>query len=84
MNWWRPRALQFINSEGLEKCAKRADALAAKFGERFAVPKIVRDKVAKAERIELGPSERPSQCACDGRAMNQTRRSTWTPQTCFH
>jgi 3-hydroxyacyl-CoA dehydrogenase/enoyl-CoA hydratase/3-hydroxybutyryl-CoA epimerase len=49
---WTGGALQFINSEGLEKFVKRADALAAKYGERFAVPKIVREKAAKGERFE--------------------------------
>jgi 3-hydroxyacyl-CoA dehydrogenase/enoyl-CoA hydratase/3-hydroxybutyryl-CoA epimerase len=49
---WTGGALQFINSEGLEKFVKRADELAQKFGERFAVPKIVREKAAKGERFE--------------------------------
>jgi 3-hydroxyacyl-CoA dehydrogenase/enoyl-CoA hydratase/3-hydroxybutyryl-CoA epimerase len=46
---WTGGALQFIKSEGLEKFVKRAEVLAAKFGDRFAVPKIVRDKAAKGE-----------------------------------
>ena len=43
---WTGGALQYINSEGVANFVKKADALAAKYGERFAVPKIVRDKAA--------------------------------------
>jgi len=41
---WAGGALQFINAVGVKKFAARADALAAKYGERYACPKIVRDK----------------------------------------
>jgi 3-hydroxyacyl-CoA dehydrogenase/enoyl-CoA hydratase/3-hydroxybutyryl-CoA epimerase len=41
---WAGGALQFINAVGVAKFAARADALAAKYGERYACPKIVRDK----------------------------------------
>jgi 3-hydroxyacyl-CoA dehydrogenase/enoyl-CoA hydratase/3-hydroxybutyryl-CoA epimerase len=46
---WTGGALQYINSEGVANFVKNADALAAKYGERFAVPKLVRDKVARGE-----------------------------------
>jgi len=39
---WTGGALQFINSEGPAKFVAKADALAAKYGERFAVPDLVR------------------------------------------
>jgi len=41
---WTGGALQFINAVGAAKFAARADALAAKHGERYVCPKIVRDK----------------------------------------
>jgi 3-hydroxyacyl-CoA dehydrogenase/enoyl-CoA hydratase/3-hydroxybutyryl-CoA epimerase len=41
---WTGGALQFINSEGGAKFVAKADALAAKYGERFAVPQLVREK----------------------------------------
>jgi 3-hydroxyacyl-CoA dehydrogenase/enoyl-CoA hydratase/3-hydroxybutyryl-CoA epimerase len=41
---WAGGALQYINSVGAAKFAARADALAARYGERYACPKIVRDK----------------------------------------
>ena len=41
---WAGGALQFIDSVGVAEFAARADALAAKYGERYACPKIVRDK----------------------------------------
>ena len=46
---WTGGALQFINATGLDKFVKRADELAAKFGKRFDVPKIVREKAAKGD-----------------------------------
>ena len=42
-------ALQYINSVGVAKFAARADALAARYGERYACPKIVRDKAKAGE-----------------------------------
>ena len=41
---WAGGVLQFINSVGAAKFAARADALAAKYGERYACPNIVRAK----------------------------------------
>jgi len=46
---WAGGALQFINAVGVAKFAARADALAAKYGERYACPKIVRDKARAGE-----------------------------------
>ena len=46
---WAGGALQFINAVGVAKFAARADALAAAYGERYACPKIVRDKVKAGE-----------------------------------
>ena len=46
---WAGGALQFINAVGPAKFAARADALAAKYGERYACPKIVRAKVQAGE-----------------------------------
>ena len=46
---WTGGALQFINSEGLAEFVKNADAFAAKFGERFKLPRIVRDRAARGE-----------------------------------
>ena len=46
---WAGGALQFINSVGVAKFAARADALAAKYGERYACPNIVRAKAQAGE-----------------------------------
>jgi len=46
---WTGGALQFINSVGLPAFAARAGQLAGRHGARFAVPKIVRDRAARAE-----------------------------------
>ena len=46
---WAGGALQFINSVGVAKFAARADELAAKYGERYSCPKIVRDKAQAGE-----------------------------------
>ena len=46
---WTGGALQYINCEGVAKFVTNADALTAKNGERFAVPKLVRDKTANNE-----------------------------------
>ncbi|MEK6243569.1 MAG: 3-hydroxyacyl-CoA dehydrogenase NAD-binding domain-containing protein [Pseudomonadota bacterium] len=43
---WTGGALQFINSVGPAKFIARADELAKKFGERFAPPRILRDKAS--------------------------------------
>ena len=46
---WTGGALQFINSVGVAKFVARADELAKQHGERFAPPKVLRDKAAKGE-----------------------------------
>ena len=46
---WAGGALQFINAVGVAKFAARADALAARYGERYACPDIVRAKAKAGE-----------------------------------
>ena len=46
---WTGGALQFIDSVGPAKFVRRADELAKKFGERFAPPRLLRDKAAAGE-----------------------------------
>lgn len=41
--------LQYINGYGLEKFVARSKELQAKYGERFAVPKLLQDKADKGE-----------------------------------
>ena len=41
--------LQFINAYGLEKLIERSKQLEAKYGERFAVPKLLQEKADKGE-----------------------------------
>jgi 3-hydroxyacyl-CoA dehydrogenase/enoyl-CoA hydratase/3-hydroxybutyryl-CoA epimerase len=48
---WTGGALQFINYVGTAKFVARADALAQKYGERFAPPKLLRDKAAGGEPL---------------------------------
>ena len=48
---WTGGAAQFINSVGAAKFVARADELAKKHGERFAPPKLLRDKAAKGEAL---------------------------------
>ncbi|WP_428577211.1 3-hydroxyacyl-CoA dehydrogenase family protein [Piscinibacter sp.] len=45
---WTGGALQFVASEGLEAYLHRADALAAQYGERFALSGAVRDALRRA------------------------------------
>ena len=44
---WTGGALQYVNNIGSAKFVARADALAKKYGERFAPPKLLRDLAAK-------------------------------------
>ena len=44
---WTGGALQYVNNIGSAKFVARADALANKYGERFAPPKLLRDLAAK-------------------------------------
>jgi 3-hydroxyacyl-CoA dehydrogenase/enoyl-CoA hydratase/3-hydroxybutyryl-CoA epimerase len=46
---WTGGAIQFFNQYGLEKAVKRAEELAAKYGERFTPPQLLKDKAAKGE-----------------------------------
>jgi len=48
---WTGGALQFINYVGTAKFVARADELAKKHGDRFAPPKLLRDKAAKGESL---------------------------------
>ncbi|HLX80716.1 MAG TPA: 3-hydroxyacyl-CoA dehydrogenase NAD-binding domain-containing protein [Burkholderiales bacterium] len=48
---WTGGALQFVNYVGPASFVARADELAKKFGERFAPPKLLRDKAAKSEPL---------------------------------
>src|SRR6185369_16793655 len=44
---WTCAELQFINAVGVKKFVERADTLAAKYGARFAPPKLLREKAAR-------------------------------------
>jgi len=49
---WTGGAAQFVNYVGVKKkFVARADELAKKFGERFAPPKLLRDKAARNEEL---------------------------------
>jgi len=48
---WTGGALQFVNSVGIAKFVTRADQLAGKYGERFAPPRLLRDKAAQGEAL---------------------------------
>src|SRR5689334_3966352 len=48
---WTGGALQFINSVGPAKFVARADELAKKHGDRFAPPRLLRDKAAQGELL---------------------------------
>jgi 3-hydroxyacyl-CoA dehydrogenase/enoyl-CoA hydratase/3-hydroxybutyryl-CoA epimerase len=48
---WTGGAAQFIDMVGTAKFVARADALAKKYGERFAPPKLLRDKAAKGATL---------------------------------
>ncbi|MBL8378418.1 MAG: enoyl-CoA hydratase/isomerase family protein [Burkholderiales bacterium] len=44
---WTGGALQYIEFEGVARFVEKADALAQKYGERFAVPQSLRERAAK-------------------------------------
>lgn len=48
---WTGGALQFLNQYGLEKALLRANTLEAKYGARFKVPQLLKDKIAQGEKI---------------------------------
>ena len=39
---WTGGAIQFLNQNGIAKSLQRAEELAAKYGERFTAPKLLR------------------------------------------
>ncbi|WP_343036534.1 3-hydroxyacyl-CoA dehydrogenase NAD-binding domain-containing protein [Flexivirga aerilata] len=53
---WTGGVLQFINgyNGGLSGFVRRAGELQKSYGDRFAVPKLLQDKVARGERFEDG------------------------------
>ncbi|MCU4414156.1 enoyl-CoA hydratase/isomerase family protein [Acinetobacter sp. WU_MDCI_Axc73] len=48
---WTGGAIQFLNQNGIEKSLQRAEQLAAKYGERFNPPQLLKDKAQKSEGI---------------------------------
>lgn len=44
--------LQYINAYGLNKFIERAEELASKYGDRFSVPQLLRDKAKKGETFQ--------------------------------
>ncbi|RYY78068.1 MAG: 3-hydroxyacyl-CoA dehydrogenase [Moraxellaceae bacterium] len=49
---WTGGAIQYLNQYGLSKAVARAQALEAKYGERFAVPQLLRDKAQNGELFQ--------------------------------
>ena len=43
--------LQFINAYGLDKFIKRAQELESKYGDRFSVPTLLKEKAVKGEQF---------------------------------
>ncbi|WP_104472004.1 3-hydroxyacyl-CoA dehydrogenase NAD-binding domain-containing protein [Acinetobacter indicus] len=48
---WTGGALQFLNQYGLKDALNRAQALEQRYGERFAPPQLLKDKIAQGEQI---------------------------------
>ncbi|WP_104504030.1 3-hydroxyacyl-CoA dehydrogenase NAD-binding domain-containing protein [Acinetobacter indicus] len=48
---WTGGALQFLNQYGLKDALNRAQALEQRYGERFAPPQLLKDKVAQGKQI---------------------------------
>lgn len=48
---WTGGAIQFLNQNGVEKSLQRAEQLAAKYGERFTPPQLLRDQAQKRDII---------------------------------
>lgn len=46
---WTGGAIQYLNQYGLDKAIARAQELEAKYGERFAVPQLLKDQAAKGQ-----------------------------------
>lgn len=49
---WTGGALQFLNQYGLSKALTRANALEAKYGERFKAPELLKRKAQSGEKIQ--------------------------------
>ncbi|WP_148862381.1 3-hydroxyacyl-CoA dehydrogenase NAD-binding domain-containing protein [Marinobacter fonticola] len=49
---WSGGAIQFINHYGVRDFAKRAEALAEQFGDRFSPPQLLRDKAERNEHFK--------------------------------
>jgi 3-hydroxyacyl-CoA dehydrogenase/enoyl-CoA hydratase/3-hydroxybutyryl-CoA epimerase len=49
---WTGGAIQFLNQNGIEKSLQRSEELAAKYGERFNPPQLLKDKAQKKEIIQ--------------------------------
>ena len=49
---WTGGVLQYINYVGVAEFVERADAFAAKFGERFTPPQLLRDMAASGKTFE--------------------------------
>ena len=48
---WTGGALQFLNQYGLAEALSRANALEAKYGERFKAPQLLKDKAQSNQKI---------------------------------
>lgn len=48
---WTGGTLQFLNQYGLKDALNRAQTLEQRYGERFAPPQLLKDKVAQGEQI---------------------------------
>ena len=49
---WTGGAIQFLNQNGIEKSLQRSEELAAKYGERFNPPQLLKNKAQKKEIIQ--------------------------------
>ena len=49
---WTGGLIQFVNTYGLERFAARCAELAERYGERFAAPAIVQQKLSAGELFE--------------------------------
>ncbi|MFX9081486.1 3-hydroxyacyl-CoA dehydrogenase, partial [Acinetobacter baumannii] len=49
---WTGGAIQFLNQYGIDKAEKRAEELAAKYGERFTPPALLKTKAEQKQNIQ--------------------------------
>ncbi|MFE1583854.1 hypothetical protein ACOI3T_21995, partial [Acinetobacter baumannii] len=49
---WTGGAIQFLNQYGIDKAQKRAEELAAKYGERFTPPTLLKTKAEQKQNIQ--------------------------------